>query len=374
MRIGIDLTWLKPKVSGGVQFFAENLINGFLKLEDKNEYVLFLAKDNAEYLSNYFQDERVTKIVCNTKAFDVIDHLLWQNISLYHVLKKYHITFCYFPVYEKGPSYRCKKIKTVATLHDIQAYHYPEYFPKMLSIWFRYVWKKATTVCDKLVTITEYTRQDLMQHFTNLQEIAMIHVPVTLDNTEIEDFDQIKNQYSIEENNYYYTVCSMHKHKNLMTLIKVMKKIKENDEKLPHKLVISGVGGPNKEALLQQIKEMNMEEDIILTNFVSNAERNSFMKHSNVFLFPSIFEGFGMPPIEALALGSKVITTNCTSLPEVTKGKCTYVENPFKEEEWIEKIKQVQSKKAQVITFEEYKDINIARQYLDLFYEIEKRK
>lgn len=373
MRIGIDLTWLKPQKSGGVESYAKNLLDGFIKLEDNNEYVLFLAKDNAEYLSNYFQDEKFTKITCNTNALNVKQHLIWQNICEYRILKKNNINFCFFPVYEM-PIYKCKKIKNVTTICDIQAYHYPEYFSKLENIWFRFAWQRAILCSNKIVAITDYTKQDLIKHFKHKNNIETIYVPITLNDSEIEDFSLTKEKYNIEENEYYYTVSSMHKHKNLITLIKMMKELKNSNLQIPKKLVISGVGGPNKEKLIETIKQMEVEENIIITNFVSNSERNSLIKNSNVFLFPSIFEGFGMPPIEAMNLGAKVITTNCTSIPEVTKGKCNYVQNPFDEKEWIEEINKIQEKKPEKITFDEYNNETIARKYLDLFYEIDKRK
>lgn len=373
MRIGIDITWLKPQKSGGVQAYIENLINGFLKLEDENEYILFLAKDNAEYLSNYFQDKRCKMVVCNTHAFNVKEHLIWQNLFQYRVLKKNHIDFCFFPVYEM-PVYRCKKIKTVTTIHDIQAYHYPEYFSKLENIWFQFAWQRDIMCADKIVAITNYTKRDIMDHFKHKDNIVAIYNPVTLEEKEIEDFDKLKEKYNIKENEYYYTVSSMYKHKNLITLLETLKEIKRRNYFIPQKLVISGVGGPNQEKLMQTIKEMDLEDNIILTNFVSNKERNALMKYSNAFLFPSIFEGFGMPPIEAMQLGAKVITTRCTSLYEVTQGKCNYVENPLEFHGWIDEIQKVQFQKGEKVTFEEYKDTKIARQYLDLFYEINKRK
>lgn len=373
MRIGIDLTWLKPQKSGGVEAYAKNLLDGFIKLEDENEYVLLLAKDNSKYLSNYFQDRRFTKIICNTNAFQVKGHLVWQNLCEYHVLKKNHIDFCFFPVYEM-PIYRCKKIKNVTTIHDIQAYHYPEYFSKLENIWFRFAWQRAILCSDKIVAITNYTKQDIMEHFKHKNNIETIYNPVMLKEEEIEDFSTIKETYSIEEKQYYYTVSSMYKHKNLITLINMMQYIKEHNCNIPNKLVISGVGGPNKETLIKTIKEKGVEENIILTNFVSNEERNTLIRNSNVFLFPSIFEGFGMPPIEAMSLGAKVLTTNCTSIPEVTKGKCNYVENPFDEKEWVNQIEKMQEIEAKKVTFEEYDTKKIARKYLNLFYEIGKRK
>jgi len=373
MRIGIDLTWLKPKKSGGVESYAKNLLDGFAKLNDDNEYVLFLAKDNSEYLSEYFKDERFTKITCNTSALNVKKHLIWQNLCQYRILKKNNINFCFFPVYEM-PIYKCKKIRNVTTIHDIQAYHYPEFFSKLENIWFRFAWQRAILCSDKIIAITNYTQKDLMEHFKHKNNIETIYNPITLNDSEIEDFNIIKQKYNIKENEYYYTVSSMHKHKNLITLIKMIKYIKENNYNIPGKLVISGVGGPNRERLIETIKEMQIEDNIIITNFVSNAERNSLIKNSNVFLFPSIFEGFGMPPIEAMNLGVNVITTNCTSIPEVTKGKCNYINNPFDEKEWVEEIEKIQDKKAQKVIFDDYNTEKIARKYLDLFYEINKRK
>ena len=369
MRIGIDVTWLKPKKSGGVEFYFRNLLEGILKLEDKNEYVLFLAKDNIDYIKELFDDSRLIFVECATSAFNVKQHLIWQNLSQYKVLKKNNIDFCFFPVYEM-PLYKCRKIKCVTGILDIQAFHYPEYFSKLENIWFKLAWKKDLKIADKIVTITNYSKQDIMNNFKNKDNIQAIYVPVTLKNNEIEDFNIIKDKYKINENEYYYTVSSMHKHKNLITLIKTMEKIKEQDLKIPNKLVISGVGGPNKEKLLDEIKQMNIEDNIVITDFVSNSERNTLIKHSNCFLFPSIFEGFGIPPVEAMGLGTKVITTKCTSLPEVTQGKCSYVEDALSVDDWIEEIKKIQNQEAKKYEFEEYKDTVIARQYLDLFYEI----
>lgn len=372
MKIGIDATWLKPEKSGGVEAFFKNVMDGLIKLKDENEYVLFVAKDNAEYLSKYFNDNRIKYVICNTYAFKVKQHLIWQNLFQYNILKKNNIKICFFPVYEM-PIYKCRKIKCITTIQDIQAYHYPEFFSKFENIWFRIAWQRVLDVADKVVTTTEYTKQDIMKNFRHKNNIEMIHIPVVLKDNEMEEISKLEKKYNITKKEYYYTVCSMHKHKNLISLIKTLKRIKDKQiDNIPTKLVISGVGGPNKEKLLQEIKEMGIEENIVITNFVSNAERNSLMKNCNVFLFSSIFEGFGIPPVEAMELGAKVITTKCTSLPEVTKEKCYYVEDPFSEDEWIKQIINAQNKNSEIINFEEYKETKIAKKYLQLFYQLAK--
>lgn len=371
MRIGIDVTWLKPKKSGGVEAYIKNLIDGFLELNDDNKYVLFLAKDNYDYIKDYFKsNDRLEFIKCNTYALKVKQHLLWQNLCEYSTMKKNNIEFAFFPVYEM-PIYKNRKLKCATTIHDIQAFHYPEYFSKMENIWFNFGWKRVLNTADRVIAITDYTKQDLKENIKNTDNIVRIYNPIIMKNDEIANFEELKNKYNIKEKEYYYTVCSMHKHKNLITLVNMIKEIKDKKiEGIPDKLVISGVGGPNKENLIKTIKELQIEKNVIITEFVSDEERNSLIKNSNAFLFPSKFEGFGMPPIEAMKIGARVITTKCTSLPEVTQGKCRYVDDATNTENWIEQIKQIQNDEYKIIEFDTYEKTKIARQYLDLFYEI----
>lgn len=370
MRIGIDLTWFKPKKSGGVEFFMKYLIDGFTKLNDENEYMLLLADDNSEYLRHFFNpDKRVTYIDCNTKANAVAGHLLWQNTREYSVLRKNGLSFCFFPVFEM-PIYKNKNIKTVTTIHDVQAIHFPDYFKKYELIWFNFAWQKDLDNADKVVTLTDFTNHDIQNHYNARDNIVTIYNPVSLDITDVMEFDQPSSQYGIKRNEYFYTVSSMHKHKNLITLLKMMKTIQEDNLDLPRKLVISGVGGPNKENLLNEIREMGIENNVILTAFVSSSERNSLIQNDNIFLFPSIFEGFGVPPVEALMLGSKVLTTKETSIPEVTMNRCNYVNDPYDVDEWISNIRCMQTQIAKTFTFEKYSDTYAARQYLNLFYKV----
>ena len=371
MRIGIDATWLKPKKSGGVEVFLENIMHGILKLPDNNEYILFTAKDNDQYLKGFFDDDRVSFIVCDTNANDVAQHLWWQNTKQYLTFKKNNIHVAFFPVYEM-PIYNDKGIKCVTVIHDLQAAQFPEYFKLHEKVWFKIAWPRVVKNSEKVIGISEFTKNDIISRFGTRGNVIAICNPVVLDNNNIADFTSISKEYKIEKNNYYYTVCSMHKHKNLITLLKVIKEIKDKKIDIPDKLVISGVGGPNKETFYKQVEEIGISDSVVLTSFVSDEVRNSLIKNSNCFLFPSIFEGFGMPPVEAMELGARTITTNMTSLPEVTQGKCSLIMDPFSVEEWIDKIQNIQSMVPQKIHFKEYEDTYVARKYLDTIYEVAK--
>ncbi len=372
MKIGIDLTWLKPKKSGGVESYIRNLLDGFLELDDKNSYILLVSQDNKDSLHSYANDKRIKIVECNTYANKVKSHLIWQNMHEYKLFKKENVDLVFFPVYEM-PLYKCKKLKTVVTIHDIQALHYPEYFSKLENIWFKMGWKACLKNANTVVTISDFTKDDIKKHFKNTDNLVRIYNPIVLNDNTKEDFKKLAEQYTIKKDEYYYTICSLYKHKNLITLIKVMEKIKNMDTTLPKKIVISGVGGPQKQELLNMIAEKKLNDNIILTSFVSNEERNVLIENANIFLFPSIFEGFGMPPVEAMMLGTRVITTKCTSLYEVTDGKCSYVNNPTNPTEWISKIKEVQSITPKVFKFPQYDKKLIAKEYLNLFYKVAKK-
>ena len=154
-------------------------------------------------------------------------------------------------------------------------------------------------------------------------------------------------------------VSSLLPHKNITTLLDVMKRIKDENIDLPKQLIVSGVGGKSREPLTEKIKEFGLEDNIQLTPFIENNERNALYKHCKAFLFPSVFEGFGMPPIEAMMFGTPVVTTRKTSIEEVTLGKADYVNDPYD-------VKECSLDDA--IDFDVYEIKRIAKQYLDLIH------
>jgi len=114
-----------------------------------------------------------------------------------------------------------------------------------------------------------------------------------------------------------------------------------------------------------------LSNNIIITGFVTNEERDLLYKNAAVFLFPSIFEGFGMPPIEAMQLGVPVLTTKCSSIPEVTEGKANYVEDPFAVAQWVKKIREiVKEGDSTNYSFQNYYLENVTKEYLQCFHEV----
>ena len=129
------------------------------------------------------------------------------------------------------------------------------------------------------------------------------------------------------------------------------------------------MGGVNREKLQAQIAERGLQDEVILTGFVENDERNALYKHSRAFLFPSVFEGFGMPPVEAMLFGTVVIATDRTCIPEVTQGKANYVKDPYDVEEWI-RVMENPVDRVNEMDFQVYDQMRLTREYYALLVKI----
>lgn len=159
----------------------------------------------------------------------------------------------------------------------------------------------------------------------------------------------------------------MLKHKNIMTALKTLEEIKEKNIDLPKKLVIAGISEADENRIVEYINDHGLKENCVLAGFISNEDRNTLFEKAYAFLFPSIFEGFGMPVVEGLMLGARVVTTKCTSIPEVSKNLAYYVDDPFDTKQWIDKLLEIKDKPKQAIDFPEYEKSYVAKQYLEVF-------
>ena len=365
MNIGVDLLWVRPGNNGGTESYVRNLLKGFSGLkEDKLSFVLFVSRDNAESFSEFKPFFQMVECPVDTASF--AKRVLWENLHLISSGKKYNIEFWFFPVYSR-PLFMYG-MRNATVIHDLQAIHFPFYFSKVRNLYFRLAWATDCRNSTIVVTISDFCKKDIEANYKYaVGKTEYIYNPILMTN-QASDFGVVSEKYGITKGEYCYTVSSLAKHKNLLTLLKAIKVLR--DQGIEQKLLITGVKVNASSEVLDYIKSNNLEDRVVYTGFISDEDRNALYDNCKVFLFPSVFEGFGMPPVEAMARGIPVLTTKTTSLYEVTKGLVDYVEDPYDEKEWARRIvRPIEGVDREVIrnVADCYSCERIAKEYYDLF-------
>lgn len=369
-NIAIDLIWVRVKKVGGTEHYIRNLLDGFRGLPDNFSFILVVAKDNYESFVHYTEDSRFQILTADINANEIGKRLIWQNLFENRWLKKNGIEYCFEPTLFR-PMFN-GHIKYISTIHDIQGYYYPQYHPAYEVIYSWLCWQACRWHSYKVISTSNCVKKDLVEKMhIKRGKIDVIPIPVEVVYPQKNTFAELENRYHIAGKEYYYTISQLIPHKNLKTLILVMAKIKNSKINLPARLLISGGHGSNKEELYQLIDENDLRANIILTEFISVEEKYSLIENSRAFLFPSVFEGFGMPPVEAMMLRAPVITTKCASIPEVTQNRATYVEDPYDVDEWISRMQDLDCAGVQIDN-SVYDKTNIALKYLKIFDEDER--
>lgn len=370
LRCAIDLLWVRPKQVGGIESATRNLLDGFLSTDAEFEFWLLVSIDNAKTFQHYENDSRFHLEVCDVESANVAKRIIWQNMHLGSKIKSLGLDKCIEPYYCK-PILGVRRISFVTVIHDLQAMHYPEYFSRGKVLWMKFSWRNAIKTSKKIVTISHYVKKDIVNHFkTDNNKVAVIYNSISINKEDILSEEQVERRYGVKSNEFYFTVSSLLPHKNIQTLIEVFAKIKRDGIALPNSLIVSGVGGKSKGELIRLIKQYGLDANIQLTEFIDDGERNALYRYCKAFLFPSIFEGFGMPPVEAMCLGTHTITTNETSIPEVTQGKASYVRDPFNVDDWINCMMNASEHGEGTIDEDVYSPVRIAGEYLSVLKDV----
>lgn len=235
--------------------------------------------------------------------------------------------------------------RTVITVHDMVYKAFPETVSGRTKIMLNTGLKQSMKRADIIVTDSEFSRTEIIKYFPQHERKIRV-VPCGVD---LQKFRPCENPERITEvkksleiyGDYFLYLGTIEPRKNLERLINAYHIFAER-VKNPPKLVLAGGKGWLYDSIFQRVKDLNLAEQVIFTKYVPSADMNPLMCGALAFVFPSIYEGFGMPPLEAMACGVPVLCSDCASLPEVT-GNCAVICDAYSEESIADGLQKLYS-------------------------------
>ena len=318
-NIAIDVRCLMEENLTGVGEYTFNLLKYLLNIDSQNQYLLFFNK-REPYLGHIKKLGKHNVTLCE---FNYPNKLLNSSLkffnrpyldSLIQSKHKKKIDLFFFPnINFLSISPFCKYI---ATAHDLSFEIFPYFFSFKRRMWHNAVnSRKIFHKAKKIIAVSENTKRDLINLFNaNPNKIQVVYSGIDISRPEFAD-DKIKEKYNLPEK-FILSLGTLEPRKNIETLIEAFQKLKQ-DTDLPHKLVIAGSNGWKYKTIFDLVEKLNLKNEIIFTGFIDIEDKPHLYKFADLFVYPSYYEGFGFPPLEAMACKTPVITSHTSSLTEV---------------------------------------------------------
>jgi glycosyltransferase involved in cell wall biosynthesis len=333
LHIAIDAHSVGAEL-GGNESYAINLIEALAEIDQTNLYTLYVTKRAAI--------ERFDRRWPNFKVKQTLPHtpLVRIPLTLSRELRRHPVDVLHVQ-YTAPPFAPCP---VVTTIHDLAFEHLPETFNRRSWMQMRLTVRMTARRAAHIITVSEYSRRDISatygiapQRITVTPEAAAQNFWPVDNETELR---RIRESYGIQEN-YILSLCSIQPRKNLVRLIEAYSCLRgvRPERKLPQ-LVLAGKRGWLDGETFRAAERNALGNDLLFTGYVAERDLPGLYSGAVCFVYPSYFEGFGLPVVEAMQCGVPVIVGNRTSLPEVV-GEAGLLFDPFDTQALVEALTQV---------------------------------
>lgn len=322
MKIGIDgKPLLMQKTGSGI--YTDRLLAAISSLDEQIKFRVYLpfslaqlGKDAKRYTEDLRQQHTGQVSFVGNYFPPKLRRWVWQNSDMMPVervigdVDLFHATNLVMPP--------LRKAKGVFTVYDLTFMLFPAYHVKGMQSFVRET-KRSAERSDGLIAISEHTRQDAIE----LLGIPAERIQVTLLAADeryrvIHDREAIAAataRYGIDREFILYT-GTLEPRKNVPALVRAFHQLRR-ETKLPHRLVLAGKKGWMYEQIFAEVADLGLTDDVIFAGYVPDEDLPLLYNAASLFVYPSFYEGFGLPPLEAMACGCPVVTSNRSSLPEV---------------------------------------------------------
>jgi len=332
MKIGIDVSILQR--GGGVANYIYHLLEGFKQIGSEHQYKLFfnsVRKADLPIDRNFFKvrttriPNRILQLFWLYLRFPPVEWLL-GDIDVFH-------SPAHSPVYAYCPHAR----KWVVTVHDLFTFklNYDQKTQEKEMIVLRQIEQNA----ERVIAVSNSTRNDLLEIIPSLDSRVVV-IPEGVDEKFYKErfFSNVLIKYGIQTP-YILYLGAADSHKNLLRLVKVFKRLSEI---IPHSMVFAGRITERYKAVIKLTNEINLQDRVVFAGAIEENDLFSIYKGADLLVLPSLYEGFGLVLLEAMASGTPVVASNVSSIPEVA-GNAAKLFDPYDEQDMYETIYTVAS-------------------------------
>lgn len=319
MKIGINGRFLVAKQTG-VQRAALNLVRTMLQIDRENEYVVFTGVGVGPL--NEWKQENVTIVESNIRSGESIRNHLWEQFQLPKLAKKHKVDLLHSPA-NMAPLFY--KGKSIVNIHDLCFVVNPQWYSFSFRTLYTLVIPRLARRATKIITNSNNSRNDLLQ-FCNIpaEKVNLVYWAVDGHFTNTEE-ESDADDHLLQSGDFILYVGSLEPRKNIGKLIEAFLLLRKKNPELKTQLVM--IGGESRLFAEVKLHIDELKDDIHFKGFVGDSQLRAFYRNAKLVAYPSLYEGFGLPPLEAMASGTAVVTSVTSSLPEVV-GDAAVMVNP----------------------------------------------
>lgn len=346
MRIGVDCRTMLNPISGeraGVGHYTYHLVKALLEVDRKNEYVLYFDHRMPAAVVDDFAAANVTVRRLPFFKYRKFLPFAYSHLLLAAFLSRDNLDVFHAPANVMPLSYNRP---TVVTIHDLAIYKHPEWFPTQIAS-TRVLVPQTVKKAKAVITVSKATKKDLLDLF-NVPSKKVTVVPEAADTTLLQLRDKaadVRKIYKLPKKFLFY-VGTIEPRKNLTALIQAWQRLAHTRPAVVKDtaLVIAGGLGYRGQEVLDLIGTLKMPA-IKALGYLPHNHKVKLMAEAEAFVFPTKYEGFGLPVLEAMQLGTPVISSNVSAIPEIT-GNTALLGSPDDVEALTENIRKVLTRPA----------------------------
>lgn len=337
INIGISL-FASDGGKSGISQYMINLMKNLEKLDQENVYTLFMAKEDEHLFS--FLGKRFERIAVRNCFNKPLCNIIWHQTVFIKYLRQRRFDVVFMPAANRRLTF-FKVSPIVGTLHDLSQFHVKGKYGFLRTYYIQKVLPKLALKMDKIITPSQSTKDDIIKYYgMDEKKIQVVHNGIDhetfFSRDKTESFKVISEKYHIPTDYILYISRLEHPGKNHVRLIEAYAKLKKENG-IHQKLVLAGGKWSGCEKIYETIERLNLKEDVIFPGFVKQEDLPLMYTAADLFVFPSLFEGFGIPIIEAMASGVPVICSNISSMPEIA-GDAAMFFDPYSVDDVAKKI------------------------------------